>query len=605
MDGGVLDNAPFGPVLDEITRRPVHGPSDEYVNSSRYVLYVVPSSGGTGPTPATDGAQPGWKGALSAALRYPSEADLRGDVDELEQLLLEADASWSDTQRLQDTCVTDPAEADRVRRAAAELEPAYIRARAAGGVWEAITRASPTGTTVLDVAAPISAQDVTEILDAQPLWLPPPGTPPVQPLLGAPGARIWPWGTGPAERMLRLMLRSHRVPGAPVPADVADDLVTIDKALELVVALRDALGDALAAATLPPPAERRAYTAGINEVFTRLDLPAQLGAAIEPVAAARPDELRTALAVEIVARCTAARTPPQRSAPFTFLRLGPDVALPVLAGTAAQAPATELGDRILYGTQVNHFGAFGAVGWRRWDWLLGRLHGAAHLGRLLKAGDDWIRQTQLAILAAEGSSLPAFVSGVGTMAGDFPSGPGGRGQALVTMRDQLNATPEASRRCSVSVTGWSTSRPGCPTRSACGPRPCCSASGTRAAPSTAGRAGSPSRPGWCSGSGWCAARRRPGRRGRGRWPAGSSACSRSSPWGWWSAQCSPPARSRWCWPSSVAPSWRSPRSCSPCAPGSTAAGDSWRPGSVGPCRRCRRSDQPSSRRSRVRGARSR
>ncbi|HEY7101676.1 MAG TPA: DUF3376 domain-containing protein [Mycobacteriales bacterium] len=445
MDGGVLDNAPFGPVLDEITRRPVHGPSDEYVNSSRYVLYVVPSSGGTGPAPATDDTQPGWKAALSAALRYPSEADLRGDVDELEQLLLEADASWSDTQRLQDTCIADPTEAGRIRRAAAELEPAYIRARAAGGLWEAITRASPAGTTVLDVAAPISSQDVTEILEAQPLWLPPLGAEPVQPLLADGGMRIWPWGTGPAERVLRLMLRSHRTPGAAVPADVADDLVTIDKALERVVALRDALGDALGAAELPPPGERKAYTAAVNGIFTRLDIPGQLGAAIEPVADARPDELRTALAVEIVSRCTSARVPLQRSAPFRFLRLGPDIALPVLDETAAHGPATELGDRILYGTQVNHFGAFGAVDWRRWDWMLGRLHGAAHLGHLLGADAEWIKNTQLAILAAEGSSLPEFVTGVGTMAADFPSEPDGRGRALITMRDQLSRTTEGEK----------------------------------------------------------------------------------------------------------------------------------------------------------------
>jgi predicted acylesterase/phospholipase RssA len=440
MDGGVLDNAPFGPVLDEIARRPVRAPTGEYVNSSRYVLYVVPSSGGAGPAPATGGPQPGWKDALAAAMRYPSEADLRGDVEELEQLLFDADASWSDTQRLQETCIVDPAEAERVRRAAAELQPAYTRGRAAGGVWEAITIASPTGTTVLDTEAPITADDVAKILAAQPLWLPPPAAEPVQPLLGEPGARTWPWGTGPADRVLRLMLRSHRTP--TVPAATAAALVTIDRAIDRVVAVRDALNAELATTALPTPADRAALTTAVNEIFTRLDIPRALGAAIGPVAGVLPDELRTALAVEIVSRCTSARTPLQRSAPFRFLRLGPDVELPVLAGTSSQAPAKELGDRILYGTQVSHFGAFGAVSWRRWDWLLGRLHGAAHLGRLLGADDDWIRDTQRAIVAAEGSSMHDFVAGVSTMAGDFPSGPAGRRTALITMRDQLNETAD-------------------------------------------------------------------------------------------------------------------------------------------------------------------
>ena len=237
------------------------------------------------------------------------------------------------------------------------------------------------------------------------------------------------------------MLRSHRTP--PVQAPVAAALVTIDRALDRVVAVRDALAAELAATVLPTPTDRAALTTAVNEIFTRLDITRALGAAIEPVADALPDELRTALAVEIVSRCARpARTPLQRSAPFRFLRLGPDVELPVLAGTTAQAPAKELGDRILYGTQVSDFGAFGAVAWRRWDWLLGRLHGAAHLGRLLGADEGWIRDTQRAIVAAEGFSLPDFVAGVGTMAGDFPSGPAGAGRALITMRDQLNETPD-------------------------------------------------------------------------------------------------------------------------------------------------------------------
>jgi len=198
---------------------------------------------------------------------------------------------------------------------------------------------------------------------------------------------------------------------------------------------------------LPTNDDRREVTAAVNEIFTRLDVPRAVGAAIEPVADLLEDELRTALAVEIVSRCTSARMPLQRSAPFRFLRLGPDVALPVLEETTARGPAAELGDRILYGTQVSHFGAFGAVDWRRWDWMLGRLHGAAHLGHLLGAGPDWIKDTQLAILAAEGSSLPQFVTGVRTMAEDFPSEQDGRGRgrALITMRNELSKTVEGEK----------------------------------------------------------------------------------------------------------------------------------------------------------------
>ena len=347
--------------------------------------------------------------------------------------------------------------------------PAYTRGRAAGGVWEAITVATD-GTTVLDAAAPITVDDVADILAAQPLWLPALGAGPTPLVTGADERPSWRWGTGPAERALRLMLRSRRSrvdpasgagggpPGSPPTADGSADfravaapaasedweaaLVEIDSALSRVVAVRDALTDRVGKARFRPSDDKRAVTLGVNQLFRELDIPEALGAAVAPVAALLPDELHTALAVEIVSRCTSARMPPQRSAPFRFLRLGPDVPLPVLDGTDAKRQAAELGDRILFGTQVNHFGAFGAVDWRRWDWLLGRLHGAAHLARMLGAGEAWIRETQLAILQAEGSSLTDLTDGVGKLAGAFPSGPDAGRRALITMRDQLNDTRE-------------------------------------------------------------------------------------------------------------------------------------------------------------------
>jgi patatin-related protein len=169
VDGGVLDNAPFGPVLDVVARRPVAG------RASRYVLYVVPSAGvGHASTEVVGTDAPGWRKAALSAVQVPREVDFRSDVEQLERLLLEADASWSDTQRLFDRCMEQPAERDRLRAAATVLQPTYSRGRAAGEVWEAVTIASLDRTTVLDAGTALSESDIDEILATDHPWVPGP-----------------------------------------------------------------------------------------------------------------------------------------------------------------------------------------------------------------------------------------------------------------------------------------------------------------------------------------------------------------------------------------------------------------------------------------------
>ncbi len=452
VDGGVLDNAPFGPVLDVVARRPVAG------KATRYVLYVVPSSGiGMASKQVDQSTKPSWRTATLSALSFPREVDFRSDVEQLERLLTEADASWSDTQRLYDRSVADPDAATRLLQAAELLLPAYVRGRAAGGVWEALTISKGQGTTVLDATSALSEADVDAVIAASPAWVQTRAVPIAATYVGsATGVEepkpLWPWGTGPAERVVQLVLRSLRAgidratEAAPADLQAQSDVATLSLALDgtshvlqRVLAIRDAVVSALTLAELDSAEGAVAITCGVNDVFATLNVPAALGAQfIQLQAVVGADQVQTALAVEIASRCTSARTPPQRSAPFQFVRLGPDVALPLLADQASGSLATMLADRILYGTQVLHFGAFGAAEWREWDWLMGRLHGVAHLGRLLGADDEWIRDTQALVLVAEESSLEAVNSRIERLAEDFP--PGAEGQALAAMRDQLNAT---------------------------------------------------------------------------------------------------------------------------------------------------------------------
>ncbi|WP_328978489.1 patatin-like protein [Streptomyces canus] len=76
IDGGVLNNAPFEPVLDAIAERRLEQPV------RRVVVYIVPSAG-----PIQDGSAPSrceetqWSSTVWSALNYPQEADIRSNVD--------------------------------------------------------------------------------------------------------------------------------------------------------------------------------------------------------------------------------------------------------------------------------------------------------------------------------------------------------------------------------------------------------------------------------------------------------------------------------------------------------------------------------------------
>ncbi len=442
VDGGVLDNAPFGPVLDVVARRPVAG------RASRYVLYVVPSAGvGHASTELVGTDTPRWWKAALSAVQFPREVDFRSDVEQLERLLLEADASWSDTQRLFDRCMEQPDERDRLREAAKALQPTYSRGRAAGDVWEAVTIASQEQTTVLDAATALSEQDIDEILGTEHPWVPDPDGSTVPLRNDADGNPSWPWGTGAAERVVRLVLRSLRTKLGTAPAPEQDELeqrlqATSD-CLMKTQAVRDALSERLAKADLELglPGGAETVAVGLSDIFEDLQVQRALGDAFaDLIAAVGWDLVGTALEVEIVSRCTSARTPQQRSAPFQFVRLGPDIPLTLLDDLQEGSVANALKDRILYGTQVGHFGAFGAADWRRWDWLMGRLHSVAHLGAMLGADPDWIRETQRQVLVAEDWKVEKVAERVQRLADDFPEA--NVLSALTTMRDELNQSGE-------------------------------------------------------------------------------------------------------------------------------------------------------------------
>ena len=469
MDGGVLDNAPFGPVLATVAAAPVSG------HVSRYVMYVVPSSGiGKGATTINTAGNepPSWKQTAMSVVNFPREVDFRSDVEELESLRIEADTAWSDTQQAFDAARGSSDERARLLSAAESLQPIYTRGRAAGGVWEALTVARAGRITALDDSAAAPAKDVDQILQTVPQWTPLEEAP-VNPLVESPGeVPRWPWGMGPAERVVRTVLRAVRAQTATAYhadtlastaldtlesqltslTDIRRNLHAIRSAAEHEIARlgqpRNELGKAQQPARISPASEPAAVAEAINEAFENLRVQEALGQEIKRVIDNIPggaELVRLALAVEVVERCMSSRTPDQRSAPFKFIRLGPDIPLPFLSEDD-QVRATRLGDRVIYGTQVGHFGSFGAEGWRRWDWLMGRLHAVANLGRLLHgtstpeamtAADAWVAETQRAVLQAEGVDEEEVTATLKDLEDTFPPGPAinGVGEMLKAMNE--------------------------------------------------------------------------------------------------------------------------------------------------------------------------
>ncbi|GAA1883077.1 DUF3376 domain-containing protein [Asanoa iriomotensis] len=409
VDGGVLDNAPFAPVVEEMAQRTVNGPY------RRILAYVVPSSGvrGSGAVvPASDvaGFRPPLHSVVSGSLNLPREVDFRTDVDELDERLAVAEESPAD--RLFDR-LHGPAGSD-LRATAARLIQEYRRARTVDGVWKArrLLRRRPLST---DLGRP-ERVDVSELLGDHNLWVPPAGTPLDHALDGP----LWTWGVSAAQQVVTVMLRDVRrhldgdkqAPEFAEPQRLAHGLsAALAKILAIDSAVRRATLDHALAAGVGPAASDETLAGVVNAAFTEQRVREHLlvvvrsatSAYAESVGSDPAEVVSRALAAEVLSRAFAEPSMRAHTPPFDFVRIGPDVDSPLVA----LGDYRDVGDRKLFGTRVGHFGAFAADGARAHDWLWGRLDAAAHLTRLVlrdeppAAVERRVAAVQMAILDDE------------------------------------------------------------------------------------------------------------------------------------------------------------------------------------------------------------
>lgn len=409
-DGGILDNAPFAPILEEVARRPVAGAW------RRILCYVVPSADDGGAARVANGSRPAWTSVLAATVGLPREADLRDDVEEIAALL--RGSGVAEEQELYNGLMVDP-KLDSVSLGTLLLLDQYRNSRAQAGVTEArrlVADGHADGT-----LAPPQPTDFAVVLPATGNWLPRSDlgskTDPFQ---------SWTWGLAVAERTVRFLLRN--LGSESNDEAVITGRVQLSERVEQAVAVREAFAAALLAAPEASGPDGLRTTPElevaqlVNSIFARLKIPATLARVVRESCqvyaqaslpgGSQPDRealatkaLQAALTVEIMARAASSPTSFQRVPGFEFLRLGPGGIGPLLSLPAGIDPATFDTSRKLYGTHIHHFGAFGKPSWRMADWLWGRLDAVTHIAAVLGLSDADILELQTSVLEAEGKTV--------------------------------------------------------------------------------------------------------------------------------------------------------------------------------------------------------
>ncbi|MEV5879706.1 DUF3376 domain-containing protein [Streptomyces sp. NPDC052101] len=423
MDGGVLNNAPFTPVLDEITERR-GGPAE------RVVMFVVPSGGVLADEAVKDTRcdEIPITTAAWSALNYPQEVDFRSGIDDV-QFRLEISGPRSRDElldRLLDR-VQSPEEERGMRTAAQALYAEYRRSRVLA-VRRRLTVTNARVTSLRNAEVP-SDETLRQILARDGLmWLP--SADPRS--LTEPGLEEWRWGVTPAERLLQnLLYQLHKLLDAARGDEdrdrvrvVSDAIRFVNDTLLRVLAVNEVVHEKTQWDECPPGPWEEALR--LNEVFTSLSVPTQVGALVLAAAhcflhtahaddhyerwKAPEDVVAAMLLVEVLTQSFAppARAMEKLSPEFRFLRLGPDHMGPLFN----EDWSVDLGARKLFGLNCYHFAAFMSEEWRRYDFAWGRLDAAHHLLGLLSGQPDderTERRLHEAILRAEnpGEADPA------------------------------------------------------------------------------------------------------------------------------------------------------------------------------------------------------
>jgi Protein of unknown function (DUF3376)/Patatin-like phospholipase len=429
MDGGVLDNEPFDPLLDQMLLRPSDGG-----RVARYIAYIVPYAN----VEALHGAttKPTVREVAFAVANLPRDVNIANDMERL----LDLGGRAADNERSRVELLRSPTGA--LRTLARRQFPIYRAARRRDARTElgllalgAHEGAGPAGGHEGAGATSPARVDSVPAADVETL---------VPSELATPPDGAWPWGFAAAERIVQNVL-----------ADVRDRIVKAAPADPSLPALRDrrARVGACLALIRRRNVEFSGMVAGPGpapaaNAYARFEkgLAILVRAAVEP--ALEPDYLERLLCVEVLQR-TQRPELARPVEPFRFARFSADVgnALGVNRGPRSKAnPEGSGADEKLAGLRLGHFGGFLKRSWRANDWLWGRLDGVEHLVRLLLAelaeiDDGWLARKGPALAAvALPDGVPAeFTRTLLDRAGFAP------GTSITVARADIASAPDSLR----------------------------------------------------------------------------------------------------------------------------------------------------------------
>lgn len=380
MDGGVLDNAPFEPVLDDLRSRAV---SEDF---TRIVLYINPS------TPDSEALQgrdkvPGILTTLAGAVGAWRQIDRRVDRERLAEARLSARFTVGEPHEVlarlySPTALVTP---DGLARAAAAMFSQY-QANRRQSLYVAASGVNGDLNGVADYAVGQPAGLVPETCAAR--------------LREGAG---WQWGLTPADRILRWWGRALRVELEPGEHQSAfNALAPAQKIVQHWLDLFESIG------TQASGDVTQWYRAAgqflVDHQLPQLlgDLMERTAAAVAPIlrASSGPEVspelsaqygaelLQTSLELEVVNRALSWRSDAASDVmPFKYWEVTP--ASPDTNGFRPEnVKSAAWASRKLYGERWGHFGAFATKAGREWDWLWGRLDAAMSLSaKLLETTD--------------------------------------------------------------------------------------------------------------------------------------------------------------------------------------------------------------------------
>ncbi|TMR93027.1 DUF3376 domain-containing protein [Nonomuraea basaltis] len=419
MDGGILNNAPFGPVLEAIAERRLDAPV------RRIVVYVVPSAGRDEEYPTDRPCKEvPFTTAAWNAIQYPQEADFRSSTDILSATLRNStrDAQQELFREVFNELGMLPRQKGAMESAAEGIFSHYRDNRAVAATWLARSRLAEVEAVTSLVAAP--RVDAKRVLAKNPVWIPKDQSD------LHPNLDDWSWGIITAERLLQV-LRNDIHDFLKHESDEQKQEALRRATREISYKLRNVLAikDAITLQLSECRPSRSDLTdeevaEHLNSVMEKLKTRQKVGAYIREasveyaetmagVGAHNPrrsadDAITAYLIVEVLIQAfsPAARMIEPLTPRFEFLRLAPNASSPLFH----RDQFAGLGDRKLYGIRLRHFGAFVNPEWRRSDFTWGRLDAAHHLLRLFIKGDEERQQQEIElhkrILAAEARVQP-------------------------------------------------------------------------------------------------------------------------------------------------------------------------------------------------------